>query len=149
VFRTEAAECLEAIEAGLLDLTHQLDNKDLVDAVFRGLHTLKGSGAMFGFEALAAFTHHCETAFDRVRKGEVAATSELVAAVLSAQDHMRALVDQPDADHGDIGHKLLAQLQAAVGGKEAAPAAAPAAVPAPAAVREAPAKKKNSWRIRF
>ncbi|MBY5805138.1 chemotaxis protein CheA [Rhizobium ruizarguesonis] len=149
VFRTEAAECLEAIEAGLLDLTHQLDNKDLVDAVFRGLHTLKGSGAMFGFEALAAFTHHCETAFDRVRKGEVAATSELVAAVLSAQDHMRALVDQPDADHGDIGHKLLAQLQAAVGGKEAAPAATPVAVPAPAGVREAPAKKKNSWRIRF
>ncbi|QND12662.1 chemotaxis protein CheA [Rhizobium leguminosarum bv. trifolii] len=149
VFRTEAAECLEAIEAGLLDLTHQLDNKDLVDAVFRGLHTLKGSGAMFGFEALAAFTHHCETAFDRVRKGEVAATSELVAAVLAAQDHMRALVDQPDADHGDTGHKLLAQLQAAVGGKEAAPAAASAAVAAPAAVREAAAKKKNSWRIRF
>ncbi|MFL5019877.1 MAG: chemotaxis protein CheA [Rhizobium sp.] len=145
VFRTEAAECLEAIEAGLLDLTHQLDNKDVVDAVFRGLHTLKGSGAMFGFEALAAFTHHCETAFDRVRKGEVPATSELVAAVLAAQDHMRSLVDQPDADHGDIGHKLLAQLQAAVGGKEAAPAA----VPVPAAVREAPAKKKNSWRIRF
>ncbi|WP_163880750.1 chemotaxis protein CheA [Rhizobium laguerreae] len=146
VFRTEAAECLEAIEAGLLDLTHQLDNKDLVDAVFRGLHTLKGSGAMFGFEALAAFTHHCETAFDRVRKGEVAATSELVAAVLAAQDHMRALVDHPDADHGDTGHKLLAQLQAAVGGKEAAPAAAPAAVSA--AVRDA-AAKKNRWRIRF
>ncbi|NKK89324.1 chemotaxis protein CheA, partial [Rhizobium leguminosarum bv. viciae] len=149
VFRTEAAECLEAIEAGLLDLTHQLDNKDLVDAVFRGLHTLKGSGAMFGFEALAAFTHHCETAFDRVRKGEVAATSELVAAVLAAQDHMRALVDQPDADHGDTGNKLLAQLQAAVGGKQAAAAAAPAAAPPPAAVRDAPAKKKNSWRIRF
>ncbi|MDC9811711.1 chemotaxis protein CheA [Rhizobium binxianense] len=147
VFRMEAAECLEAIEAGLLDLTHELDNKDLVDAVFRGLHTLKGSGAMFGFEALAAFTHHCETAFDRVRKGEVAATSELVAAVLAAQDHMRALVDQPDADHGDTGQKLLAQLQAAVGGK--APAQAAAAVSAPAAVREAPAKKRNSWRIRF
>ncbi|KPH05667.1 chemotaxis protein CheA [Rhizobium acidisoli] len=149
VFRMEAAECLEAIEAGLLDLTHQLDNKDLVDAVFRGLHTLKGSGAMFGFEALAAFTHHCETAFDRVRKGEVAATSELVAAVLAAQDHMRALVDQPDADHGDTGSKLLAQLQTAVGGKPAAPAAAPAAVAVPAVVREVSVKKKNSWRIRF
>ncbi|PDT00793.1 chemotaxis protein CheA [Rhizobium chutanense] len=147
VFRMEAAECLETIEAGLLDLTHELDNKDLVDAVFRGLHTLKGSGAMFGFEALAAFTHHCETAFDRVRKGEVAATSELVAAVLATQDHMRALVDQPDADHGDTGQKLLAQLQLAVGGK--APAPAVAIVAAPAAIGEAPAKKKNSWRIRF
>ncbi len=146
VFRTEAAECLEAIEAGLLDLTHDLDNKDLVDAVFRGLHTLKGSGSMFGFEALAAFTHHCETAFDRVRKGEVPATAELVAAVLAAQDHMRALVEQPDADHGDIGQKLLAQLQAAVGGKaEVKAAAAPVAAPA-----VAPAKKKTTtWRIRF
>ncbi|WP_421580205.1 Hpt domain-containing protein, partial [Shinella sp. M31] len=60
VFRTEAAELLEQIESGLLDLTRSLDDRDQIDAVFRGLHTLKGSGAMFGFEALAAFTHHCE-----------------------------------------------------------------------------------------
>jgi two-component system chemotaxis sensor kinase CheA len=148
VFRMEAAECLEAIEAGLLDLTHQLDDKGLVDAVFRGLHTLKGSGAMFGFEALAAFTHHCETAFDRVRKGEVPATAELVAAVLAAQDHMRALVDQPDADHGDTGQKLLALLQAAVGGSAAAKEPVPA-VAAPAAAAPAQQKKLNHWRIRF
>ncbi|MBB3312822.1 two-component system chemotaxis sensor kinase CheA [Rhizobium sp. BK196] len=147
VFRTEAAECLEAIEAGLLDLNHDLENKDLVDAVFRGLHTLKGSGAMFGFEALAAFTHHCETAFDRVRKGEVPATAELVAAVLAAQDHMRALVEQPDADHGDTGHKLLAQLQAAVGGKAEVKEAVASAAAAPAAA--APTKKKTTWGIRF
>jgi two-component system chemotaxis sensor kinase CheA len=147
VFRTEAAECLEAIEAGLLDLNHDLENKDLVDAVFRGLHTLKGSGAMFGFEALAAFTHHCETAFDRVRKGEVPATAELVAAVLAAQDHMRALVEQPDADHGDTGHKLLAQLQAAVGGKAEVKEAVALAAAAPAVA--APTKKKTTWRIRF
>ncbi len=149
VFRMEAAECLEAIEAGLLDLTHQLDDKNLVDAVFRGLHTLKGSGAMFGFEALAAFTHHCETAFDRVRKGEVPATAELVAAVLAAQDHMRALVEHPDADHGDTGQKLLAQLQAAVGGHAGSKTAAAAPQPAAAAQAAPPAAKKNNWRIRF
>lgn len=143
VFRIEAAECLEAIEAGLLDLTHRLDDKDLVDAVFRGLHTLKGSGSMFGFDALAAFTHHCETAFDRVRKGEVPATAELVAAVLAAQDHMRALVDSPDADHGNIGQQLLAQLQAAVGGH----ATTTAAAAAPVAEVAAPAS--TTWRIRF
>ncbi|MBB3395166.1 MULTISPECIES: chemotaxis protein CheA [unclassified Rhizobium] len=149
VFRTEAAECLETIEAGLLDLTHQLDDKDLVDAVFRGLHTLKGSGAMFGFEALAAFTHHCETAFDRVRKGEVPATAELVAAVLAAQDHMRALVDQPDADHGDTGQKLLAQLHTAVGGQGSATTSATAAAIALASAPASPAKKTTTWRIRF
>jgi two-component system chemotaxis sensor kinase CheA len=114
VFRTEAAELLEQIEAGLLDLNVNLGDKDQVDAVFRGLHTLKGSGAMFGFEALAAFTHHCETAFDRVRKGEVPATQALVTAVLEAKDHMRALVETPTGDHEAVGETLLANLRRAV-----------------------------------
>ncbi|WJR68656.1 chemotaxis protein CheA [Neorhizobium sp. CSC1952] len=130
VFRTEAAELLEQIESGLLDLNVNLGDKDQVDAVFRGLHTLKGSGAMFGFDALAAFTHHCETAFDRVRKGEVPATQELVTAVLEAKDHMRALIEAPTGDHEAMSEALLANLRTAV---EAAknPGATPAAKAAP------------------
>jgi two-component system chemotaxis sensor kinase CheA len=95
VFRTEAAELFEQIEIGLLDLMEDLSNQNQIDAVFRGLHTLKGSGAMFGFEALAAFTHHLETTFEQVRKGDVPATRELIGVVLEAQDHMRTLVDHP------------------------------------------------------
>ena len=114
VFRTEAAELLEQIESGLLDLTHNLSDKEQVDAVFRSLHTLKGSGAMFGFEALAAFTHHCETAFDKVRKGEVPATQELIDAVLEAKDHMRTLVQSPAGDHEATSEALLASLRQAV-----------------------------------
>ena len=126
VFRTEAAELLEQIEAGLLDLNVNLGDKDQVDAVFRGLHTLKGSGAMFGFEALAAFTHHCETAFDRVRKGEVPATHALVTAVLEAKDHMRALVETPTGDYEAVSEALLANLRRAVDGS-GDPATTPAA----------------------
>ncbi|MCJ8509285.1 chemotaxis protein CheA [Rhizobium lemnae] len=114
VFRTEAAELLEQIETGLLDLNHDLANKDQVDAVFRGLHTLKGSGAMFGFEALAAFTHHCESAFDQVRKGMVPATHDLVSAVLNATDHMRALIEVPAGDHDASSENLLSALRLAV-----------------------------------
>ncbi len=130
VFRTEAAELLEQIEAGLLDLNVNLGDKDQVDAVFRGLHTLKGSGAMFGFEALAAFTHHCETAFDRVRKGEVPATQELVTAVLEAKDHMRALVETPTGDHNAMSEMLLANLRSAVDAAKN-PGSAPALKVAP------------------
>jgi two-component system chemotaxis sensor kinase CheA len=145
-FRTEAAELLEQIEQGLLDLEHRLDDHSLIDAVFRGLHTLKGSGAMFGFDALAAFTHHCETAFDRVRKGQAAATEELVAAVLAARDHMRALVEDPTGDHAAEGAALLSQLQRAVGGTAAT---TPAAAPAPAAPKEPETAETRRWRIRF
>jgi two-component system chemotaxis sensor kinase CheA len=136
-FRQEAQELLEEIEQGLLDLAHRPGDRDLVDAVFRGLHTLKGSGAMFGFDALAAFTHHCETAFDRVRKGEVAATSELVGAVLACQDHMRALAEGRPASEA-TGEVLLAELHRVVES-----AGDPAVVAAPAA----PAL--NTWRVRF
>jgi two-component system chemotaxis sensor kinase CheA len=118
IFRVEAGELLDQVEQGLLDLGHRLGDMALVNAVFRGLHTLKGSGAMFGFDALAAFTHHCESAFDRVRKGDVPATAELVSVILSARDHMRALVDgDPPAAEGEaILARLAAALEQARGG---------------------------------
>ncbi|MBB4009053.1 chemotaxis protein CheA [Allorhizobium taibaishanense] len=153
VFRTEAAELFEQIESGLLDLLHDLSNQDQIDSVFRGLHTLKGSGAMFGFEALAAFTHHCETAFDRVRKGEVPATAELVAAVLDAQDHMKALVATPNGDHDAAGERLLAKLQAAVSGHGGDLAGGHETAKAPANVAdkvELPSGPvTRTWRMKF
>ncbi|MBS1183466.1 MAG: chemotaxis protein CheA [Proteobacteria bacterium] len=145
IFRIEAAELLEQMEQGLLDLEHRLDDRTLVDAVFRALHTLKGSGAMFGFDRLAAFTHHCETAFDRVRKGLAEATPELVSAVLDARDHMRALVEDPSGDHADEERYLLERLQAAVSGAAPLPVASPADGPVAAAVPASP----TTWCIRF
>ncbi|OLP58467.1 chemotaxis protein CheA [Xaviernesmea oryzae] len=148
VFRTEAAELFEQIETGLLDLLNDLSDQATIDAVFRGLHTLKGSGSMFGFEALAAFTHHCETAFDRVRKGQVPATAELVAAVLDAQDHMKALVSTPNGDHEEASNRLLAALQAAAG--EPSAHATVVAAPLPKAVAAEPSKTGGKgFRITF
>ncbi|MEI5687508.1 chemotaxis protein CheA [Sphingomonas kyungheensis] len=132
-FRVEAEELLDGLEQDLLDLNHQLGDKTLVDAVFRGLHTLKGSGAMFGFDALAAFTHHCESAFDKVRKGVVPATAALVAVILSAADHMRALLDGDAAPGEDAA--ILARLEAAVS------AAAGAEPPTPVS--------RRGWRLYF
>jgi two-component system chemotaxis sensor kinase CheA len=136
-FRVEAGDLLDQVEQGLLDLTHRLDDRDLIDAVFRGLHTLKGSGAMFGFDALASFTHHCETAFDRVRKGLAPATQGLVAVILSAKDHMRALVDGDGTGLEAVGAAILAELQREVD------AAAGTPTPTPSA----PVRK--GWRLTF
>lgn len=135
-FRQEAQELLEQVEQGLLDLARRPGDRALIDTIFRGLHTLKGSGAMFGFDALAAFTHHCETAFDRVRKGEVPASPSLVSAVLAAQDHMRALAEGSPVAEG-AGEALLADLQAAIDGGDAPSVAAPAE------------PGMNTFRIRF
>ena len=138
-FRSEAGELLDGTEQALLDLSHDLGSRDLIDTVFRGMHTLKGSGAMFGFDALAGFTHHCETAFDLIRKGLVPATAELVAATLSAMDHMRALLDNVDGAADTAGAAILTRLQDALG------AASAGASPAP----DGGAKQTGGWHVRF
>jgi two-component system chemotaxis sensor kinase CheA len=141
-FRVEAGELLDQIEHGLLDLTGRLDDRALVDEVFRGLHTLKGSGAMFGFDALATFTHHCETAFDRVRKGLAPATQELVAVILSAKDHMRALIEDDGDDHEAAGDAILARLHAAIEATDGDPTPVPVAA-------KASQTSASGWRLRF
>ncbi|MGB8602903.1 MAG: Hpt domain-containing protein, partial [Rhizomicrobium sp.] len=141
IFRAESQDLLERIEQGLLDLENDPQNAELIASVFRALHTLKGSGAMFGFDALASFTHHCETAFDRVRKGEAMATPGLIAAVLSALDHMRALAEGGKASAEDEA-ALLAALQ-----MESETPSVPVASPQVAETKTAP--HVTAWRIRF
>jgi two-component system chemotaxis sensor kinase CheA len=97
-FREEAREILVDLESFLLELNEQPDNLELVGRVFRALHTLKGSGAMFEFDELAAFTHNLETAFDEVHNRRLAITSKLIDLSLAALDQIRAMVEEsPDS----------------------------------------------------
>lgn len=155
-FRQEARELLDQLEAGLLDLEQDPSNDDLINSTFRALHTIKGSGAMFGFTAVAEFVHEFETAFDRVRKGQSKANTALIGVALDAKDHIHLLIENPDAPV-DGGTEILVQLRAivdgaAVGGHEDV-AAAPAPVAAPVvAVAEAekPADTgAKRWRLTF
>lgn len=145
-FRIEAHELLEQVEADLLDLLQDLGNLPLINSVFRGLHTLKGSGAMFGFEALAGFTHHCETAFDRIRKGQAAATGELVSVILSAKDHMRELLGGTTPELDRQGDTILAALAQAVSARGDAnePTTAPTKQPSAECTAAS-----SGWHLRF
>jgi two-component system chemotaxis sensor kinase CheA len=102
-FREEALELLGELEIALLELEEQPRDCDAVDRVFRVLHTIKGSGAMAGFEAVAAVAHEIETVFERVRSGEMAASRELVSQTLAARDRLKTMVeaggDAQFADH--------------------------------------------------
>ena len=93
-FREEAREILTELESSLLELNENPSDTELVSRIFRGLHTIKGSGAMFGFERLAAFMHDLETAFDLVRSGRLQISSELIDLTLSALDQIRAMLEE-------------------------------------------------------
>ena len=93
-FREEGREVLVELESALLELNDNRGDQELVGRVFRALHTLKGSGAMFGFEDMATFTHNLETAFDEVRNGRLQISSELIDLTLSALDQIRAMLEE-------------------------------------------------------
>ncbi len=111
VFLQEARELLDQLEQALLDLERTPGDHELIDTAFRALHTIKGSGAMFGFDTVAAFTHQFETAFDLVRKGQVTPTRELIAVALAAEDHIRRLIDHPEDKSGVAGEAILGGLR--------------------------------------
>lgn len=97
VFRQEAADLIRAIERGLMDLERDPANSELVNAVFRDLHTVKGSGAMFGFAQMAHFVHDFETAFDLLRQGEAQVSPALIEVSLAACDQIQRLMADPEA----------------------------------------------------
>lgn len=92
-FREEAQELLGELESSLLELEGKPGDVDLVGRVFRAMHTIKGSGAMFGFDDVAAFTHDVETIYDKVRNGELTIDRRLIDLTLSACDEIRRMIN--------------------------------------------------------
>ncbi|MFO7982748.1 MAG: chemotaxis protein CheA [Desulfuromonadales bacterium] len=93
-FLEEARELLSSLESSLLKLEKDPQDQELIDRVFRALHTVKGSGAMFGFDSISDFTHHVESVFDRVRNGEIQIDKDLITLTLAAGDHITALLEE-------------------------------------------------------
>ncbi|WP_420265222.1 chemotaxis protein CheW [Candidatus Magnetominusculus dajiuhuensis] len=92
VFVEEALEHLTLLENALMELEETPDNMELVDSAFRSMHTLKGSGAMFGFDVLSHFTHDIETVYDLVRSGSMKITQELIDLTFCAKDEILCML---------------------------------------------------------
>lgn len=143
VFKEEAYELLGELETSLLELEDVPDDMDIINRVFRALHTIKGSGSMFGFEAIAEFTHEVETVFDMVRNGELAISKNLLTFSLSARDHIYSMLESPSGEgNNSVGNGILEGLQEiAASGGEAEADTEDQAVIATAEALEPPAPK--------
>ncbi len=104
IFFEEAQEHLANTEAILLRLDTQEPSSDDLNAIFRAVHSIKGSAAMLGFQEIAALAHVFENLLDLLRKGERPLAKADVDAMLEAGDvakaqvaHRRGLLDEtPD-----------------------------------------------------
>lgn len=141
VFREEAGELLAELEEGLLALEDQPDDLETVGRVFRAVHTIKGSGAMFGFTNLSEFAHQLETVLDKIRNGQLGAEKSTVSLTLECRDMLGQLLATDDVITDELAprrEKLLADLSA-LAATASGDGSAPAAPATPAAVAAKPA----------
>lgn len=99
-FLEEAQEHIERIEDGLLALetANDVQGAELVNDIFRGMHSIKGAAGMLGFDKLRDLAHVSETVLARVRAGELAPSARLVSSLLAALDKLKALVSDLSAE---------------------------------------------------
>ncbi|MCE5987876.1 chemotaxis protein CheA [Pseudomonas sp. 5FOS] len=143
-FLVEAGEILEQLSEQLVELESRPDDADLLNAIFRGFHTVKGGAGFLQLNELVECCHIAENVFDVLRKGERRVDAELMDVVLEALDTVNSMFGQvrERAEVTAATPELLAALSrlAEPGGAEAveAPAAA-----APEPVVEAPAEEQD------
>ncbi|MEW6290631.1 MAG: chemotaxis protein CheA [Thermodesulfobacteriota bacterium] len=151
-FKEEAYELLTELENSLLELEDRPDDPELISRVFRAMHTIKGSGAMFGFDDIAAFTHQVETAFDQVRTGKLTVSRKMINLTLAARDQIKAMLDGAGKE-GAVDAALTAQLIAGfkelLNEEQAAAPPAETAMPQPSPSGPPPVEDPVTFRIRF
>jgi two-component system, chemotaxis family, sensor kinase CheA len=91
-FFQECEEQLAALESGLLDIQGGNSEPEVINSVFRAVHSIKGGAGAFDLEDLVRFAHIFETALDNLRSGRVAADAPVVEVLLRAADMLTDLV---------------------------------------------------------
>lgn len=100
VFLEEAESLLATLDEHIVRLEQDGPAADLVQEIFRVAHTLKGSSGMLGLDQMTHVTHEMEDLFDRVRKGTLGVTEEIIDALLMSLDILRVLKDDVAAGVG-------------------------------------------------
>ena len=153
-FIGEARGHLESAEADLLKLEEQPEDHELINAIFRGFHTIKGVAGFLNFKQIGQLAHASENLLDRARKGELALTSHVLDLVLQSVDMAKAMIKAIEtavAQQTPIGahpglSELLARLRDGAAGiapttPVAAPAGGPTAEARPASTTEGASAK--------
>lgn len=92
-FLVEAGEILEQLSEQLVDLEQNPDDKQLLNAIFRGFHTVKGGAGFLQLTALVDCCHYAENVFDILRNGQRKIDSDLMDIVLQALDAVNEMFD--------------------------------------------------------
>lgn len=94
IYQAETEDHLTTLEDGLVRLEQDDRDPELLQAMFRAAHTIKGTAGMIGHKRLVEITHILENAFDAVRKDQLVISTQLIDLCLETVDILRALRDE-------------------------------------------------------
>ncbi len=123
IFFQECEEQLAELETGLLEIQSGGSDPEIVNAVFRAVHSIKGGAGAFALEDLVRFAHVFETVLDEVRKGKLAASEHVLAIMLRAADVLADLV-RVARDGGSVDDARIGTATDELASLSGAPAAA-------------------------
>lgn len=110
-FLEESMEDLDRLAMDLLQLEQSPQDLDLVNSIFRVLHTIKGNSKMFNLIVIQEFSHEVETVFDLIRKDQFSVTKEVIDLTLAASDHLQKLFNDLKAGILNDGKEGLLILE--------------------------------------
>ncbi len=113
-FLVESREILESLSEQLVDLEQRPDDRELLNSVFRGFHTIKGGAGFLNLDALVEVCHRTEDLFNLLRQGDKSVSPELMDVVLQALDVVQSQFSEMEsgAEPSPASPELLAALEA-------------------------------------
>ncbi len=142
MFVQEATEHLETIEPDLLTLEEQGDNTDpeIINRLFRGVHSIKGSAGFFGLSSITKLSHTMENLLGKVREKSMSVTPAVTDSLLSGLDKLQTMIHDVTGSDAVDASEQIATIQAILEGAGMA-ISPPKELPKPAAPEEKPAEK--------
>ncbi len=140
-FIEEAVDLIDDLEKAVLELEDNTHDADIVQRIFRIMHTLKGNSSMFGFEQIDRFTHHMETIYDQVRSNQREVTQATLDVTLRSVDHLKNLLDEAGNESAALMQEqeaLMQQMDAIIEGRSVPTEKKPAPAEAPKKADTAP-----------
>ena len=126
-FITESNEHLQAIEVKMVDLEASPDDREIINAIFRGFHTIKGVSGFLNLKDVNELAHRTETLLDLCRQGKVPISSPVIDVVFEAIDAMKGMVrDVSEKIAAGAAERLLWDNSAIIGHVEQVQAGRPA-----------------------
>ena len=107
-FLVEAGEHLAELESGLLQLETDPDDRDILNDIFRSIHTIKGSAEFVGIERISELSHKLESLLELLRQGQRQVNRDIIDTLMEAKDRLAVLVE--DLERSQAEETLIDDL---------------------------------------